>query len=127
MYTQVLDSAAQEQQYKSLVMELRCPKCQNQAIGSSDAPIANDMRAKVYEFVRQGQDNEQIIGWLEQRYGEYIRYKPSFGGSTLWLWLLPPGLLILGAIVGARVLTRKRALTAEDRAEADQLLGIDRG
>jgi hypothetical protein len=25
------------------------------------------------------------------------------------------------------VLTRKRALTAEDRAEADQLLGIDRG
>jgi cytochrome c-type biogenesis protein CcmH len=124
---QVFDSAAQEQQYKSLVMELRCPKCQNQAIGSSDAPIANDMRAKVYEFVRQGQDNEQIIGWLEQRYGEYIRYKPSFGGSTLWLWLLPPGLLILGAIVGARVLTRKRALTAEDRAEADQLLGIDRG
>ena len=85
------------------------------------------MRAKVYEFVSDGQNNEQIIGWLEQRYGEYIRYKPSFGGSTLWLWLLPPWLLILGAIVGARVLTRKRALTAEDRAEADQLLGIDRG
>lgn len=121
---QVFESAAQEARYKSLVMELRCPKCQNQAIGSSDAPIAQDMRGKVYELMQDGQDDNQIIEWLEARYGSYVLYKPRFSGNTLWLWLLPPALLALGAFVIARVLTRRRELTAEERSEADRLLGI---
>lgn len=118
------ESAEQEARFKSLVMELRCPKCQNQAIGDSDAPIAQDMRVKVHELMLQGEDDQSIVQWLEQRYGSYIRYKPQFSGSTLWLWLLPPGLLALGGIVVARVMTRRRELSDAERAQADTLLGL---
>ena len=121
----VFNSTTDEARYKGLVMELRCPKCQNQAIGSSDAPIAQDMRGKVYELMQAGQSDQDIVAWLEARYGSYILYKPRFSGSTLWLWLLPPLLLAAGAVVIARILTRRRILTADERTEADRLLGLE--
>lgn len=121
---QSFDDPALQDRFKSLVMELRCPKCQNQAIGDSDAPIANDMRAVVAELMVDGQTDEQIVSWLEDRYGTYVRYKPVFGGSTLWLWLIPPLLLILGGIGIAKVLSRRATLTDKDRAYADELLGL---
>ena len=116
------ESADQESRFKSLVMELRCPKCQNQAIGDSDAPIAQDMRLKVHELMLGGETDEGIIQWLEARYGTYIRYKPRFGGETLWLWLIPPILLAVGGWIGFRVLRSGQGLSEQDKATADQLL-----
>lgn len=123
---QRFDNPALQERFKSLVMELRCPKCQNQAIGDSDAPIANDMRAVVAELMSEGQSDAEIVAWLEDRYGTYIRYKPVFGGSTLWLWLFPPLLLIMGGIAIARILSRKTTLTDSDRERADELLGLNK-
>ena len=37
--TYQFDSPDQEARFRQLGLELRCPKCQNQAIGDSDAPI----------------------------------------------------------------------------------------
>ena len=34
-----------ELRYKGLSQELRCPKCQNQNIADSNAPISRDLRA----------------------------------------------------------------------------------
>ena len=119
------DTLEQESRFKALVHELRCPKCQNQAIGSSDAPIAQDMRKKVYELMIEGESDEGIITWLEARYGSYIRYTPQFGGSTLWLWVIPPVLLVLGGVIGLRFLRNKQGLTDAQRVAADQLLETD--
>lgn len=117
--------AGQEARFKALVQELRCPKCQNQAIGSSDAPIAQDMRRKVHALMVAGETDEGIIGWLEARYGSFIRYTPQFGGATLWLWLIPPLLLLVGGLIGLRFLRSKQVLTDDDRRAADQLLDAD--
>ena len=38
-----------ELRYKALSQELRCPKCQNQNIADSNAPISRDLRAIVHE------------------------------------------------------------------------------
>ena len=37
-----------ERRYHQLSQELRCPKCQNQNIADSNAPIARDLRAVSY-------------------------------------------------------------------------------
>ena len=54
-----------------------------------------------------GQSDAEIIAHLEQRYGEFIRYRPPFEGRTLLLWLLP-GLGLLGGAGLLLVLTRRR-------------------
>ena len=45
------DNEQQEQRFRILSEELRCPKCQNQSIADSDAGIAQDMRTRVHTMI----------------------------------------------------------------------------
>lgn len=89
---------AQEQQFRELTAQLRCPKCQNNSIADSNAMIASDMRQKVYELQQQGQTQKQIIDYMVARYGNFVTYEPPVTPGTLVLWLLP-ALFVLGGIV----------------------------
>ncbi|MGV6987685.1 cytochrome c-type biogenesis protein [Testudinibacter sp. P80/BLE/0925] len=106
-------SPQQEQTYQQLIQQLRCPQCQNNNIADSNATIANDMRAKVHELLQQGQNKDEIVDYMVQRYGNFVTYDPPLTASTLLLWLIPAGLLLLGVIVLFR---RKPHLTAEKPA-----------
>lgn len=64
-------SEAQEQQYRQITEQLRCPKCQNTSIAASDSIIAADMRTKVYQLLNQGQTREQIVQYMVARYGNF--------------------------------------------------------
>ena len=83
------ESAEQQQLYRQLTAELRCPQCQNQNIADSNAVVAVDMRNKTLELVRQGQSHDQVIDYMKQRYGDFVHYQPPLQFSTVWLWLLP--------------------------------------
>ncbi|WP_181296641.1 cytochrome c-type biogenesis protein [Pseudomonas sp. Q2-TVG4-2] len=105
---------AERERYRTLVEELRCPKCQNQNIADSNAPIAMDLRREIYRMLGEGQSNEQIIDYLVARYGDFVRYKPPVNAKTLVLWYGPVALLVLGGGVLAVILMRRR------RGMADQ-------
>ncbi|WP_434353760.1 cytochrome c-type biogenesis protein [Psychrobacter sp. HD31] len=89
------ESAEQQLQYQALIEELRCPKCQNQNLASSNSPISQDLKRKTYELVIQGKSDIQIRDYMKSRYGDFISYKPPVRPSTYLLWYLPPILLIL--------------------------------
>jgi len=101
-------SEADRERYRTLVEELRCPKCQNQNIADSNAPIAMDLRREIYRMLDEGQDNEQIVDYLVARYGDFVRYKPPVNAKTLVLWYGPIALLVLGFVVLAVILIRRR-------------------
>ncbi|AMN49115.1 cytochrome c-type biogenesis protein [Psychrobacter sp. P2G3] len=132
------DSVQQEAQYRGLIEELRCPKCQNQNLAGSDAPIAQDLKQKVYDSVKDGRSDAEIRSYMQERYGDFITYKPPVRPSTWILWFFPPLLLIVlitgwfwqskrrqlvasgdsGTIVDSTV----AALTPAEKAELDRLL-----
>lgn len=89
---------ALDQRYTSLTQTLRCPKCQNQSIGGSDAPIATDMRRKVEDMLRDGQTNKEIEDYMIQRYGDYVTYNPPLKSRTYVLWFGPPVFLFVIAV-----------------------------
>lgn len=99
---------AERERYRTLVEELRCPKCQNQNIADSNAPIAMDLRREIYRMLEEGQSNEQIIDYLVARYGDFVRYKPPVNAKTFLLWYGPFGLLAIGIGVLALILVRRR-------------------
>ncbi len=98
---------AQEQQFRQLTEQLRCPKCQNNSIADSNAMIASDMRQKVYELQQQGQSKQQIIDYMVARYGHFVTYEPPLTPSTLVLWLLP-ALFVIGGVLVIVKRARKR-------------------
>ena len=111
--TYQFDSPEQEARFRQLGYELRCPKCQNQAIGDSDAEISGDLRAEVYRMLKDGATDEEIKEFMVARYGRYVLYKPPLDKHTLILWFGPAVLLILGGIfVGLRIRQSKKALEA---------------
>ncbi|MFK7975059.1 MAG: cytochrome c-type biogenesis protein [Halioglobus sp.] len=104
-----------EVRYHALSAELRCPKCQNQNIADSNAPIAQDLRKLLHQQLEQGASDDEILDYMVARYGEFVRYRPRFSGATLSLWFAPLILLLLALVVAVRTV---RAQSASARTSA---------
>lgn len=104
----------ERQRFQSLAAELRCPKCQNQSLMDSDAPIAVDLRAVLHEQLRAGHSDQEILAYMTARYGEFIRYSPDWRSPALVIWVLPVLLLLLGAAVLHRQLRRAATAVGEE-------------
>lgn len=105
-----LDDPAQQALYERLTEEVRCLVCQNQPIGDSSAPLAADLRREIHEMVAAGQSEQEIKQFLTDRYGDFVLYKPRFGGPAALLWLAPGLLLLFGGAVIWRVVRRRTAM-----------------
>jgi cytochrome c-type biogenesis protein CcmH len=91
-----LEDPKQEAQAKALMETLRCLVCQGQSIADSDADMAGDMRALVRERIAAGEPPEAIRGWLIDRYGNWVSYKPPVEPLTWPLWAAPVLLVAAG-------------------------------
>ena len=124
------ESEQQQRRYKALIDEFRCPKCLNTNLSGSDAPIAQDLRRSVYRLVRDGHTDRHIRDFLQQRYGDFVLYKPPFSGRTAFIWLIPIGLLLLGMAVLFALQSRGRrqqavALSAAEIKRLNELISSD--
>ena len=99
-------------QYNELTKELRCPKCQNQDIADSNAPIAQDMRKEVYRLIEDGQSTEAVVQFMVERFGEFVSYDPKIIPATYLLWFGPLTLVGVGLLV-VLLLSSKRKRSAE--------------
>ena len=99
------DNEIDKGRFEVLAEELRCPKCQNQNLADSNAPVASDLRDKVYELMIEGQTHDQIVSYLVARYGDFVRYNPPVQKNTFFLWF-GPGVMVLIAFFIIIRLTR---------------------
>ena len=105
--TQLPDPALQAR-YLALTHELRCMQCQNESLADSPVELAADLRREVRDMLLAGKSDEQVRAFMAARYGDFILFRPRFAAETAWLWVAPPLLLLIGALVAWRVV-RKRA------------------
>jgi len=122
------DSKAEEQHFKDLIAELRCLVCQNQSLADSDAELAHDLRAEVYDMIQAGKDDEEIVTFLVARYGDFVLYNPPVKPSTWLIWFGPFVLLLIAAIMLLRSIRRQQTastaeISAEDRERLNAILG----
>ena len=114
----VFQSAEQEERYKDLTLELRCLVCQNQNLADSDAPLAQQLRGEIFDMLQDGRSNEEITGFMVDRYGDFVLYRPPVQGNTLALWVMPLVVLLIGAVgVAITVRNRSRKLAAAQQKE----------
>lgn len=127
--TYEFDEESLRLRFKDLAEELRCPKCQNQNIADSNAPISKDLRKLLHEQLEAGASDREILDYMVARYGEFVRYRPSLSGATLVLWMAPVLLLLAGVAVALLALRGRRerqaapqALSAEEQQQLQDLL-----
>jgi cytochrome c-type biogenesis protein CcmH len=116
---------AVERRLKALAEELRCLVCQNQTIADSSAPLAVDLRNQIRTQIGQGRSDDQIRGYMVERYGDFVLYKPPFHANTMLLWLGPPLLIAVGLGVFVMVVRRRKPATAAPELPAKRRKEIE--
>ena len=78
---------------------LRCIVCQGQSIAESNSDFAQTIKIVVRDKIDQGNNEKEIYGFLAEKYGEWIIYKPKFNYINSLLWLTPYIVLVLGGLL----------------------------
>jgi cytochrome c-type biogenesis protein CcmH len=123
------EDEAVERRVVAIAEELRCLVCQNESIAGSRADLALDLRRQIREQVKAGRSDEEILAYMTDRYGDFIRYRPPLKGTTIALWAGPFLLLALAAggvawyVRGRRTRVAAPTLSPEEEARVAQLLG----
>ncbi|TCI05664.1 cytochrome c-type biogenesis protein CcmH [Corallincola luteus] len=120
-------SDEQEALFRELAAELRCPKCQNQNIADSDAALAQDLRAKVYEMVSEGQDKQAVVDYMVARYGHFVHYQPPSSAASVIiagpiLLILIAGFVVVWRVRAGRKLSQRSEIQIDDE-RVQKLLG----
>ena len=103
-----LSDPAKEKAAKELMESIRCVVCQGQSIADSDADMAGDMRALIRQRIDAGESPDQVRAWMVERYGNWVSYKPPFGGAGAALWIAPLIFIALGLFLARGRFRRRR-------------------
>jgi cytochrome c-type biogenesis protein CcmH len=108
--------------------ELRCLVCQNESLAGSRADLAMDLRREIRTLIRDSKTDAEIMDFMVNRYGDFVRYRPPVKPVTWLLWF-GPFLLLLGALWGLHRMVRSTqheavapTLDAAQRERAQGLL-----
>jgi cytochrome c-type biogenesis protein CcmH len=100
------ETIEQEQRFRQLSNEFRCPMCQNANLSSSPGGVAADLRREIYRMILEGQTDAEIEQFMLSRYGDFVLYRPRLTMQTLLLWFGPLLFLMLGAWVAWNIIRR---------------------
>ena len=118
------DTPQQEARFKKLSEELRCLVCQNENHEDSNAPLARDLRRDIHDMIVAGRTDKQIIGFMTDRYGDFVLYRPPLQHDTVLLWTGPFLFLLIGLVWLLVVIRTRVSVTGEaplDEAEQQRL------
>lgn len=127
--TNELDDPELRERYQKLTRELRCPTCQNENVAESGAPVANDIRRHVHQQLEAGRSDEEIVAFMVERFGEFVRYRPEMSPRTYVLWYGPfvaIGLGILVVIILALRARQRRKGTDEQALSREEQEKVER-
>jgi len=92
----------QEKRYRQLIDEIRCPVCQGQSIGGSNADLSKTLREQVKKMILNSQSDQEIKGFMVERYGEFVDFKPRLDLKNYILYFAPVVFLMIGVLVFIR-------------------------
>jgi len=110
---QLVDQALQAR-FERIAGQLRCLVCQNESIADSNVELAADLRRQVREMLVAGKSDDAILGFMTDRYGEFVRFSPPLEPKTLIIWGAPFIMLLLGGAIIYRVVRQRSRMPLDD-------------
>lgn len=93
------DITVNEDQFRDVASDLRCPTCTGLSVLDSDAAFSVQIKNEVKEQMAAGKNKDEILTFFTERYGPWILRAPPKQGIHLLAWLLPIAALILGPLL----------------------------
>jgi cytochrome c-type biogenesis protein CcmH len=121
----------QEDRIDAISKRLACPTCDGESVFVSQASAAQAIRNEIARQVAEGlQSDEEIVGFIEQRFGGQVLLVPKATGLDALVWALPVAVFVCsvaGLAVAFRRWRRQQGgeATDEDREIVAALLAED--
>ena len=87
---------------------LRDPSSANNTLFESETALSGELKALIYQKLREGATRGEILDYMAERYGEAVRYQPDFNATTFLPWAAPWIAVVVGAFVFWRSMRRKK-------------------
>ena len=113
----------QQERVDEIAKRLACPTCQGESVYVSRASAAVSLRDEIARQIRSGErTDDQIIAYVEDRFGGQVLLVPRSSGLDALVWALPVAALIC-ALVGLTVAFRRwRVSNGTEISDADRAL-----
>lgn len=118
----------QQDRIDSITSHLACPTCSGESVFVSQASAAQAIRLEVARQVSTGtRTDDEIISYIEQRFGGQVLLVPRATGLDSLVWSLPVAALIMSLWFLIRAFSRSRqnkptAPSAQDEKLVEQAL-----
>ncbi len=123
VYAQVdtfqFETEEQQQRFRQLSNDLRCPLCQNTNLTGSPGGVAEDLRREIHRMIIEGMSNAQIEQFMFERYGDFIFYRPRLRVETVLLWFGPLIFLLIGGLVIYGIARKSRNIDSAALSDAE--------
>jgi len=121
----------QEDRIDAISKRIACPTCDGESVFVSQASASQAIRNEIARQVGEGlQSDDEIVGFIEQRFGGQVLLVPKATGLDALVWALPVAVFVCsvaGLAVAFRRWKRQQGgeATDEDRAIVAALLAND--
>lgn len=108
--SEIMSDPVQQSRAAHLYTQLRCVVCESQSIADSNSEMAAALRAAVREKISAGANDQQILSYVREKYGDKALMRPPVRAGTIFLWAFPFIVLGAGLLLILKTFTRERGV-----------------
>ena len=92
----------------AIARQLYCPVCESTPLDVCPTQACAQWRATIKEKLAAGWTEQEIKDYFVEQYGERVLAQPSTRGLNVFIWILPPVVLLVGVFFLVQYLRRVR-------------------
>jgi len=93
-----------DDEVNAIAHKLYCPVCENTPLDVCPTDACKDWRELIRTMLADGKTEGQILQYFENQYGARVLAEPPKEGFYWLVYLLPPAIILVGAVVLFRAL-----------------------
>lgn len=93
------DGVPTDDEVNAIAHKLYCPVCESTPLDVCPTDACKDWREQIRTMLAEGKSEEEILKYFEAQYGARVLAEPPKKGFYWLVYLLPPVLILAGAII----------------------------
>lgn len=88
-----------DDEVNAIAKQLFCPVCESTPLDVCPTEACHDWREQIRTMLSEGKSEEEILQYFTDQYGDKVRATPPATGLNWLVYILPPTLILIGAII----------------------------
>ncbi len=117
-----------DDEVNAVAHQLYCPVCESTPLDVCPTDACKDWREQIRVMLSEGKSEDEILQYFEDQYGARVLAEPPKQGFYWLIYLLPPAIILAGAVILFRSLkewTKPKAASAGSGAVRSESSRVD--